>query len=219
MTDPTSNESDNHKPDSAGTDADQASKAPEKDYHDHKDASLKSMLAYGLSSVIDDFADAAYDNMTKLLSIGFGISPLVAGFMSAIRTIWDGIADPIMAYISDNTRSRWGRRRPYILVGCIMMAVVSSWAFLPNTGALEPNTPIVPEEEFFDNEYKTFGKMLLGYNVAPHDLTIDIQVPDAALMFPKEIEKYEQKLVKDLAKASRRVVAWRDLPNESADTV
>jgi len=37
--------------------------------------------------------------------------------------LWDGIIDPIMGCISDNTRTRWGRRRPYILVGSILAGV------------------------------------------------------------------------------------------------
>ena len=84
------------------------------DYHDHEDAKPREMLAYGLSSIVDEFGKEGYDIMNRLLSIGFGVSPLVAGFLGAIRTVWDGLADPIMAHISDNTRSRWGRRRPYI---------------------------------------------------------------------------------------------------------
>jgi oligogalacturonide transporter len=37
-----------------------------------------------------------------------GLSPIEAGSILAIARIWDGITDPTMGYITDNTRSRWG---------------------------------------------------------------------------------------------------------------
>ena len=47
-----------------------------------------------------------------ILTIALGMNPLLIGVILAVKTIWDSISDPIMAYISDNTRTRWGRRRP-----------------------------------------------------------------------------------------------------------
>ena len=46
-----------------------------------------------------------------------GIAAGVAGIAILIGKIWDAISDPMMGYISDRTRSRWGRRRPYLLFG------------------------------------------------------------------------------------------------------
>ena len=43
----------------------------------------------------------------------------VAIILMSLR-LWDGIADPIMGWISDNYRSKWGRRRPFILIGAIL---------------------------------------------------------------------------------------------------
>jgi GPH family glycoside/pentoside/hexuronide:cation symporter len=46
-----------------------------------------------------------------------GIAAGMAGIAVAIGKIWDAVTDPMMGYISDRTRSRWGRRRPYLLFG------------------------------------------------------------------------------------------------------
>jgi GPH family glycoside/pentoside/hexuronide:cation symporter len=46
-----------------------------------------------------------------------GIAAGVAGIAIVIGKVWDAISDPMMGYISDRTRSRWGRRRPYLLFG------------------------------------------------------------------------------------------------------
>ena len=46
-----------------------------------------------------------------------GLSPIEAGSILAIARFWDGITDPTMGYITDNTRSRFGRRRVFFLIG------------------------------------------------------------------------------------------------------
>ena len=49
----------------------------------------------------------------------FGLSPAKAGLVFFIAKIWDAITDPIMGYIADNTFTRWGKFRPYILFGSV----------------------------------------------------------------------------------------------------
>lgn len=46
-----------------------------------------------------------------------GLSPIEAGSILAIARVWDAITDPTMGYITDNTRSRFGRRKVYFLIG------------------------------------------------------------------------------------------------------
>ena len=46
-----------------------------------------------------------------------GIAAGIAGIAFGIGKVWDAITDPLMGFISDRTRSRWGRRRPYLLFG------------------------------------------------------------------------------------------------------
>jgi len=52
-----------------------------------------------------------------------GLKPLFAGIAMSLGIFWDAITDPIMGHISDNTRSRYGRRHPYILLGGFALAV------------------------------------------------------------------------------------------------
>jgi len=50
-------------------------------------------------------------------SKGFGLSLGFVMLMLALSRVFDGVTDPIIGFISDRTRSRWGRRKPFILLG------------------------------------------------------------------------------------------------------
>jgi GPH family glycoside/pentoside/hexuronide:cation symporter len=51
-----------------------------------------------------------------------GLRPAVAAIPILIGKIWDFVNDPIFGHISDRTRTRWGRRRPYLLFGALPLA-------------------------------------------------------------------------------------------------
>ena len=48
-----------------------------------------------------------------------GITAVAAGVAIMAGKIWDAVTDPMMGFISDRTRTRWGRRRPYLLFGAL----------------------------------------------------------------------------------------------------
>jgi glycoside/pentoside/hexuronide:cation symporter, GPH family len=58
-----------------------------------------------------------------------GVSPIFAGTISFVAVLWDAITDPSVGYISDNTTSKYGRRRPYMLAGLIIVSVSSVLLF------------------------------------------------------------------------------------------
>ena len=60
-----------------------------------------------------------------------GLAPALAGIVTLISEIWDAISDPLMGIIGDNTRTKMGRRRPYLLVGGCLLVVAFSLIFLP----------------------------------------------------------------------------------------
>ncbi|MBR5449200.1 MAG: MFS transporter [Clostridia bacterium] len=60
-----------------------------------------------------------------------GMSPILAGVVTLISEIWDAISDPLMGILSDNTKTRLGRRRPYILLGGCLLVVAFGLIFLP----------------------------------------------------------------------------------------
>ncbi|MBO7150155.1 MAG: MFS transporter, partial [Clostridia bacterium] len=66
-----------------------------------------------------------------------GLAPVLAGIVTLISEIWDAISDPLMGVISDNTKTKMGRRRPYILAGGCLLAIAFALIFLPVRGMRE----------------------------------------------------------------------------------
>ncbi|MCO7123371.1 MFS transporter [Ihubacter massiliensis] len=77
-----------------------------------------------LSYAVGQMADSASFNLYYCFFLYFltdfaGMNPALAGMISLIAILWDAVTDPIIGYISDNLKSKYGRRRPMILAGAI----------------------------------------------------------------------------------------------------
>ena len=81
-------------------------------------------LIYGAGAFVNNLLAAAIGGMMIVLNLGLGMNPALVGLLGALPRLSDAITDPLMGYISDKTRSRWGRRRPYIFVGAIVVGIV-----------------------------------------------------------------------------------------------
>jgi len=60
----------------------------------------------------------------------FGISARAVSILFLVSRIWDAVNDPIMGYIADHTRTRWGKFRPYLLFGSFPLAIITFLVFL-----------------------------------------------------------------------------------------
>ena len=86
--------------------------------------SLPHKIIYGFGAFVNNLLAAAIGGMTIVLNLGLGMNPALVGLLGAIPRLTDAITDPLMGFISDHTRTRWGRRRPYIFLGAIFAGVV-----------------------------------------------------------------------------------------------
>lgn len=86
--------------------------------------SWSTLIAYGFGGLVPiAIFNIAGQLMGLIGNIGLGLSAFWLGVVLIIPRLWDALADPIVGHVSDNIRTRWGRRRPFLLVGGIMVAV------------------------------------------------------------------------------------------------
>ncbi|MFZ4616224.1 MAG: MFS transporter, partial [Rectinemataceae bacterium] len=66
-----------------------------------------------------------------------GVPAAAAGIAVMIGKLWDAVTDPMMGFISDRTRTRWGRRRPWLLFGALPL-FLGMWWFFTNPHIADP---------------------------------------------------------------------------------
>jgi len=85
---------------------------------------MSHRVAYGAGAFVNNLLAAASGGMMIVLNLGLGMNPALVGLLGALPRLTDAFTDPLMGYISDNTRTRWGRRRPYIFGGVIAAGII-----------------------------------------------------------------------------------------------
>jgi GPH family glycoside/pentoside/hexuronide:cation symporter len=92
--------------------------------------SVKEKLGYGLGDTASHFVwDMVGFWILIFYTDTFGISAAAAGTIMLIARFWDMASDPLMGVISDRTRTRWGKFRPYILWIALPYGVLAVLAF------------------------------------------------------------------------------------------
>lgn len=105
-----------------------------------KKLSFGTKFGYALGS----FGDSVPYNLFSLYFLFYltdvvGMQPAIAGTISSVAVLWNAIANPIVGQLSDNSTSRYGRRRPFMLAGIPMQIVAILLLFTPNgfTGTVQ----------------------------------------------------------------------------------
>lgn len=91
----------------------------------------KEKLCYGIGGFMDGGAVALMSCVMLKYMTTWGIAPAIASTIMMVAKIWDAITDPLMGFISDNTRGKFGRRKPYMVVGGILVIVALTLLFMP----------------------------------------------------------------------------------------
>jgi len=86
-------------------------------------------VAFGLGMLANQMFPAAVGIFMVILVRDLGFPTHLWGILYFLPRVFDSITDPIMGFISDNTRSRWGRRRHYVFIGAIILgfSFIAMW--------------------------------------------------------------------------------------------
>lgn len=93
-------------------------------------------IAFGIGMLANQMFPAVLGIFMVVLVQDLGFPGWMWGILFFLPRVFDSITDPIMGFISDNTKSKWGRRRQYVFVGAIMLGVsfVVMWQLYRENG-------------------------------------------------------------------------------------
>lgn len=146
------------------------------------------LLAYGAGGIIPiALFNIAGQLMGLIGNIGLGLSAFWLGVIMIAPRLWDALSDPLMGHISDNTRSRFGRRRIYLLIGGIAVAVtfVIMW-WVPKGEVVEAMFSSKDTFNWFQLSYILFGLLLF------FTATTVFEIPHGALGMEMSADYHER---------------------------
>ena len=102
---------------------------------DHRPVSIGRKVAYGFGSVAFGVKSNGFDYFFLIFySQVMGVSAYLVSLALMIALIVDALSDPLIGYLSDNTRSRWGRRHPFMYAAAIPASVAYYFVWNPPAG-------------------------------------------------------------------------------------
>ena len=139
---------------------------------------VKTKLIYGFGSVAFGVKDQGFSYFLLFFyNQVIGLSSLIVGAAIAIALVADAFIDPIIGEISDNLRTRWGRRHPLMYASAIPLAIAYWFLWRPPA--------ISPQGQFY---------YLIGVAILVRTLISMYEVPSAALLAELTYD-YDQRTV------------------------
>ncbi len=86
--------------------------------------SFPHKVAYGVGGFVNNLLAQGIGNMMIVLTLALGMDFRAVGLLGSLPRAFDAVTDPLVGFISDRTKSRWGRRRPFLFVGAITSGIV-----------------------------------------------------------------------------------------------
>jgi GPH family glycoside/pentoside/hexuronide:cation symporter len=189
---------------------------------------LSQKLGYGLGSFHDMWGHWLYPGLAfPVFNIYLGMSPAKVSLALFLNRIFDAVWDPVFGWLSDNTRTRFGRRRPYILVGSTLAGLALPFLFFVRPGwsdgsyfafMLASSAIFIPMMCCFYTPYQSLGAELtpdyyertrvFGYRLAIQ------KVPELAMFFSSwfttlAVWTWAKDIPTALGALLRSAAAWR----------
>jgi GPH family glycoside/pentoside/hexuronide:cation symporter len=92
----------------------------------------KTKAAWASGAIADVFMANSFSYLAlPIYNVALKVDPVFLGWAMGLPRIWDAFADTFAGNISDNTRSRWGRRRPFIFFGALLSGLFFALMWMP----------------------------------------------------------------------------------------
>jgi glycoside/pentoside/hexuronide:cation symporter, GPH family len=96
---------------------------------------MGTKVAFGFGNLVGNFTgNLTKELMTPVFVVALGLSPWLVGVALTVFNIYHAMITPVVGWLSDNTRSKWGRRRPYIVLGAVLSALAMPLMWLVQPG-------------------------------------------------------------------------------------
>lgn len=96
---------------------------------------MATKVAFGGGTLVGNFTgNLTKELMTPVFVVALGLSPWLVGVALTVFNIYHAMITPVIGWLSDNTRSKWGRRRPYIVLGAVASAAAMPLMWLVQPG-------------------------------------------------------------------------------------
>ncbi|BCM94180.1 putative symporter YjmB [Abditibacteriota bacterium] len=82
------------------------------------------LWAWGIGALASHALIQTFGQANTIFTVGFGLSPLIIGWALMMPRLADALIDPWLGHLSDNTHARWGRRKPYLVLGAVLGALL-----------------------------------------------------------------------------------------------
>ena len=99
---------------------------------------ILTKVSYSLGTAVDMWGLWLYPAVAfAVFNLYLGVQPWLVGLALTLIRVWDAIVDPLVGWLSDNLRSKYGRRRPFILIGGILSGLCLPILFLVSPSWVE----------------------------------------------------------------------------------
>ena len=86
--------------------------------------SFPHKVAYGIGGFVNNLLAQGIGSMMVVLTLALGMDFRAVGLLGSLPRFFDAVTDPLVGFLSDKTRSRWGRRRPFLFVGAVASGII-----------------------------------------------------------------------------------------------
>ena len=130
---------------------------------------LAQKVVYGAGDLIIAIRQTAFQfYLLPFYTDVMVLAPWLAGLGKMLGLVWDGVNDPITGFLSDRTRSRFGRRRPFLLAAALLLGLAFGFLWSPPSSLGEGYTGKTSIGVVLAGKKDGKDKRAIIYNVCDH---------------------------------------------------